>query len=127
MKLWGLALLLAALVVPAQSQDVVFEGRPLVRIDADPKESKTTELSSSAGTKYACRIVKKGRSFQWASRDNRKLDRVDAGDYTYYISPEGSGYVKVLKGSGGEYDYMEHLSAGFKTVTYWGKAGTGGE
>jgi hypothetical protein len=45
-----------------------------------------------------------------------------SGDWTYYVSPEGSGYVKVLTGSASQpYDYMEHLTSELKTVTYWGK------
>jgi hypothetical protein len=117
-----LAVLAAADVRGAD--DLVFEGRPLVRVDADGKEAKLIELSTSAGQKFACRIVKRGRGYVWASRENRHLDRVQAGDVTYYISPEGSGYVKVLEvrvRDGQEFDYIEHVSAGFKTVTYWGR------
>lgn len=109
----------------ARAQQLAFTGTPLLRLDADPTENKRTELSEAAGEKYECRIARKGKSYVWVSRGNRDLDRVDAGDWTYYISPEGSGYVKVFKGAAapGSYDYMEHLSAGMKTVTYWGKRG----
>ena len=109
----------------ARGQQLAFTGTPMLRLDADPAENKRTELSEAAGEKYECRVSRKGRSYVWASRGNRELTRADAGDWTYYISPEGSGYVKVFNGSSapGGYDYMEHLSAGMKTVTYWGKRG----
>jgi hypothetical protein len=116
-------LLLAAVAAPAlQAQDDGFTGTPLVRVDADGKEAKRTELSEAAGDKYACRIARKGRRFVWASRGDRELTRTVSGDWTYYVSPEGSGYVKVLTGIAGQaFDYVEHVTGEFKTVTYWGK------
>jgi hypothetical protein len=116
-------LLLAAVAAPAlEAQDDGFTGTPLVRVDADGDEVKRTELSDAAGEKFACRITRKGRRYVWASRNDRELTRTVAGDWTYYVSPEGSGYVKVLTGAGGQpYDYVEHVTGEFKTVTYWGK------
>lgn len=116
-------ILLLCLLPLVAADEVVFQGRALVRVDADGKDAKLTELSTDAGMKYGCRIVKRGRSYAWASRDNRRLDRVEAGDFIYYVSPEGSGYVKVLGPSqrGDGFDYVEHVTAGFKTLTYWGR------
>ena len=37
-----------------------------------------------------------GRRYVWASREDRQLNRRESGDWVYYISPEGSGYVKVF-------------------------------
>jgi hypothetical protein len=105
-----------------QAQEDGFTGTPLVRVDADGNETRRTELSELAGEKYACRIMRKGRRYVWSSRGDRELIRSNAGDWTYYISPEGSGYVKVLTGATGQqYDYLEHVTGEFKTVTYWGK------
>lgn len=106
----------------AAQQDDGFTGRPSVRIDLDATGSKRLELSVEGGMQGECRIVKKGRNFVWASRGNRSLTQSVAGDWVYYISPEGTGYVKVYRG-GAEmpYDYMEHLTSELKSVTYWGK------
>ena len=116
-------LLLAPLAAPfLNAQEEAFTGTPLVRLDADPNEAKRTELSDEAGKKYECRIVKKGRRYIWASRGNREMIRSNAGDWTYYVSPEGSGYVKILTSAADpQYDYLEHVTGEFKTVTYWGK------
>ena len=116
-------LLLAALSAPVlRAQDDVFSGRPLIRIDSDANETKRIELSDAAGQKYECRVVRKGRKYVWASRGDRELIRANAGDWTYYVSPEGSGYVKVLTGDVNlPYDYMEHVTDELKTFTYWGK------
>ncbi|HYP14323.1 MAG TPA: hypothetical protein VEQ63_10405 [Bryobacteraceae bacterium] len=112
----------AAMSPFASAQSDGFSGRPLVRIDADGGDTKRVELSDEAGMKYTCRIVKKGRRFTWSSRGDRELTQSFAGDWVYYISPEGSGYVKVYRGGGDmPYDYIEHLTSELKTVTYWGK------
>jgi hypothetical protein len=115
--------LLAALSAPLLGAETeVFVGTPLIRVDTDATESKRTELSDTAGKKYECRVVRQGRKYFWASRGSRELTRANAGDWTYYVSPEGSGYVKVLSGDVTlPYEYMEHVTSELKTVTYWGK------
>ena len=121
-------LLLALLCWMAATADTLaFDGMPAVRIDTDGHESKRTDLSEADAAKYECRIVKKRRGgYLWASRANRELKRIDAGDYLYFVSPEGSGYVKVYTGSEPQnFDYLEHLSTELKTITYWGKRAGG--
>jgi hypothetical protein len=120
-----LPLLVAAGAAGAAGADeVVFLGHPMARLDADGKEAKLTELNADAGDKFACRIVRRGRAYIWANRGNRRLERIESGDFTYYVSPEGSGYVKVLEireQGVHPFDYVEHVTSGFKTVTYWGR------
>ncbi len=108
------------------ADETVFVGNPRMRFDADGKATTPHEMSGEGAQKYACRIVKSGRKYIWASRDNRELIRSEAGDYTYFISPEGAGYVKIFTGKAGgkqpgSFDYLEQLSSELKTFTYWGK------
>ncbi len=103
------------------AEEVIFSGTPSVRIDADGGQSVRVELSDMGAKKYECRIISKGKKFLWASRGNRELIRSDSGDYTYFISPEGTGYIKVALTKSGTFDYMESLTSELKTVTYWGK------
>ena len=105
----------------AFADEIVFEGTPSVRIDADGAQSVRVELSTRGSNKYECRIVGKGKKYVWASRDNRALIRSDSGDFTYFISPEGSGFIKIALAKTGAYDYMESFTTELKTVTYWGK------
>jgi hypothetical protein len=115
-------ILLCTLSVPLlHAQDDSFTGTPLVRVEADGTEVKRLEISPDAGAKAQCRIAKKGRNYIWASRGNRELIRSNAGDWTYFVSPDGSGYVKILKDASGPFDYLEHLTSEFKTFTYWGR------
>src|SRR5207302_638389 len=101
------------------ADEVVFTGIPSVRIDSDGKDSVRVELSDQGAKKYACRIVARKKKFFWASRGDREVIRSDSGDYTYFISPEGTGFVKVALTKGGPFDYMEQLTTGLKTVTFW--------
>jgi hypothetical protein len=103
------------------ADEVIFSGIPSVRIDADGAQSVRIELSDLGAKKYECRIIAKGKKLFWASRGNRELIRSDSGDYTYFISPEGTGYIKVALTKSGAFDYMESFSTDLKTVTYWGK------
>lgn len=109
-----------------KADELVFVGHPMVRFDADGTVNKEHDMSKEGEQKYECRIVSKGKRFYWASRNNRELIRSEAGDYTYYISPEGTGYVKIYTGKQNAgvkmpYDYMEQLTSELKTFTYWGK------
>jgi len=103
------------------ADEAVFTGIPSVRIDADGTQSVRVELSDLGAKKYECRIVGRGKKYVWASRGNRELIRSDSGDYTYFISPEGTGYIKVALTKSGPFDYMESFTTEMKTVTYWGK------
>ncbi len=114
-------LLFFSLAVPAAEEELVFSGLPLVRYDVDGKEAVRVELSEQGSHKYVCRIMGKGKRFFWASRGNRELIRFDAGGFIYYVSPEGSGFIKVSVAKGADYDYIESFTAELKTITYWGK------
>lgn len=115
------AILFFCAILAFAADEVIFAGTPSVRIDADGGQSVRVELSALGAKKYECRIIAKGKKFFWASRGNRELIRSDSGDYTYFISPEGTGYVKVALTKSASFDYMESLTAELKTVTYWGK------
>jgi hypothetical protein len=114
-------LLLFSFAVPAAEEELVFSGLPSVRFDVDGKEAVRVDLSEQGSHKYVCRITGKGKRFFWASRGSRELIRYDAGGFTYYVSPEGSGFIKVAAVKGTDYDYMESFTAEMKTITYWGK------
>lgn len=115
------AILFFCAIAAFAAEEVIFSGTPSVRVDADGAQSIRVELSDAGAKKYECRIIAKGKKIFWASRGNRELIRSDSGDYTYFISPEGTGYIKIALTKNALFDYMESFSTDLKTVTYWGK------
>lgn len=125
-----LLLLLCATLLTGAAPDetAVFTGIPTVRVDTAGLDPDARRLTPEDGKKYQCRVVARKKKYYWASRGDKELIRSDAGDFTYFISPEGTGYIKIFKGvPGGNaphslFGYMEQLSSGLKTVTYFGKS-----
>jgi len=120
-----LLLTLCVAAVSCFAQDVVFRGRPTVRLFATPDKEQRETLDNDTAYKNECVIIQRGKKYFWSSRDNAELMRIDAPQYTYFIHTGGGGYVKVLTGSRKETkapaDYIESFTRGFEVVTYWGK------
>ena len=123
-----LLLCAATLIGAGPDETVVFTGTPTVRVDTAGLDPDARRLSAEDGKKYQCRIVARKKKFYWASRGDKELIRSDAGDFIYYISEEGTGYIKIYKGAAGgnapnsPFGYLEQLSTGLRTVTYFGKS-----
>jgi hypothetical protein len=118
-----LALALAAL--SAAAQDVVFRGTPTVRVLSTTERDDRQQLSGDTAQKAECVIVQRGNKYYWRSRGDAPLNRVDLRGFTYFLHPQGLGFVKVLTGSrkeiGAPADYIESYTQGFETITYWGR------
>ena len=77
-------------------------------------------------------ITQRGDRYFWTTREDRELEHRASGAFHYFISPAGSGYIKILDKSSlpgfvpgkGEprYRYMEHMPFFLGTVTYWGES-----
>jgi hypothetical protein len=108
------------------ADEVVFRGVPSVRVSSAPDGDSRQTLDEGAGKKNECVIVRRGKKYLWASRDNAELNRVDSGQFTYFIHARGAGYIKVFNGSReaskAPADYVEHVSVEFNAITYWGRA-----
>jgi hypothetical protein len=123
-----LLLCATALIGAGSDETVVFTGIPTVRVDTAGLDPDARKLSAEDGKKYQCRIVARKKKYYWASRGDKELIRSDAGDFTYFISEEGTGYIKIYKGAPGGhapnslFGYLEQLSSGLKTVTYFGRS-----
>ena len=109
----------------ALAQEVVFRGTPTLRVLTTHENEARQTIEPAAAEKSACVITKKGKRFYWASRDNAEMMRTESPTFTYFVHAGGSGYVKVFKGDprvpNPPADYVEHISMGFQTMTYWGK------
>ena len=119
-------LVLCVLAASAFAQEIVFQGTPTVRAFATPDNDIRETIDASAAQKSQCVIVRQGKKFLWASRDNAPLTRIDGPQFTFFVHTGGLGYVKVYTGERGpateKAEYIEHINRGWEVVTYWGKS-----
>ena len=119
-------LIIAALLCStyALAQNVVFRGVPTVRVFSTTERDDRQKLEAEAARKAECVVVQQGKKYLWRSRGDAPLTRVDTQQFTFFIHPDGLGFIKVLTGSRKETnapaDYIESFTRGFEVVTYWG-------
>lgn len=126
MKLSGAVCASVVLVVcRATAQDaVVFRGTPETRVFSSVKTDGREPLDGEAARKAECVVVRRGKRFLWASRENVPLVRTDTPGFTFFVHAESGGYVKVFTGernANPPADYIEHVNRGFEVITYWGR------
>ena len=104
---------------------IVFRGVPTVRVFSDPDKDDRQKMEGDVANKNECVIMRRGKKYYWASRQNAPMTRTDVPPFTYFFHNSGAGYVKVYTGERGpataSADYVEHINRGFETVTYWGR------
>ena len=137
MKQLTTALVVLAIVVPgvgwAQDYTLVFEGRPLRKVESSFERIVPSTLSSEDAFKYAVRIVERQGKYYWGSREMRELVRHEAGAYITFVAVDGSGYIRIgipmmldlrdqlpAEQRRKEIGYTEHLLIQFGSVTYYG-------
>ncbi len=106
-------------VRPAAAKTLILSGAPDIQTKSTVEESVRIEMDSVKKKNHRVIIIKDGDEFYWESREKRKLIRSTQGPFTLFIDPTGGGYIKVTS-SEGKMIYMEHLSQGLNTFTYWG-------
>lgn len=131
------ALVVLVLVAPeagwAQDYTVVFEGRPLRKVESSFERTVPSTLSSEDAFNYAVRIVERQGKYYWASRELRELIRHEAGAYITFFAVDGSGYIRIgipmmldlrdqlpTEQRRKETGYTEHLLIQFASITYYG-------
>lgn len=112
-------LLFAQNVYPATT--LVVNGLPIVKVMSDIEGTEFMNLSEDESFEYRLMITKKDGKYIWASRENKELLLNQSGLFFYFFNPTGAGYIKISKVKGKVF-YMEHLTLGFKNITYWGIA-----
>lgn len=121
MKRFVFALLFLSLfsVQPAAAKTLILSGLPDIQTKSTVEESVRIEMDSVKKKNHRVIIVKDGDKYYWESRERRELIRSTQGPFTLFIDPTGGGYIKVASAEG-KLVYMEHLSQGLSTFTYWG-------
>lgn len=114
-------LLILLLSATCYAETIVFKGYPTVKGRGMSDDgSFNTPLSESASEEYKVIISKDGDKYYWLSRENKPLLYSKSGKFHNFVNPSGSGYIKIFQTEEGNYLYMEHMSLGLDTITYWG-------
>lgn len=125
------AVLLFAL--PAISQDrTILSGVPSVKVEESGTKRTAVRLSQDQAKNIGCVISRIGQKYYWASRTNKELVPFSSGAFTTYVAIDGSGFVRVMDPASkaaaslmspteAEFDYVEHLLLGLRSITYYGK------
>ena len=116
--------------------NVELDALPVTKILVKNGLVQTEYLSTSQADKARVTIIRDGSNYRWASRNNISLLKIEMGGYITYVSPAGSGYVRVLnpvlrrlresipvekREPELEYLYVEHLVHQLGSVTYYGQ------
>jgi hypothetical protein len=120
-------------VSSAQDYTVVFEGRPLRKVESSFERTLESTLSADDAFKYSVRIVERAGKYYWASRGMGELMRHEAGGYITFFAVDGTGYIRIGipmlldlrdrlpdQQRSKEIGYVEHLLTQFASITYYG-------
>jgi hypothetical protein len=125
--------LLAVSAFGSAFADAAFEGRPTTKVESNDTKTVRTVLTKSAQAECAVTIIQHDGRYFWASREDRELVHTSSGTFHYFTAPDGAGYVKVfdthsvpraMRPPGPRFRFMEHVSLGLWTITYWGATET---
>jgi hypothetical protein len=134
---WGILLLvLVGLLTPVWSpaQEVtVFSGIARVKVSEGGTDRSTDQLTADRASESGVVIRKLGDRYYWATRSNKELIPHAAGAFVTFVAVDGAGYVRVntqegksaaasLSPAEQQFDYVEHLLIGLRSITYYGNA-----
>ena len=125
------AILLSAITTTTTAASrVLLDLKPLSRVDSDETITKRRLLNPQERTAARITIVEIDGKYYWASREHRELIHISGGAVHYFISPEGSGAVKVIdshflfhdpKDTRPRWKVVEQVGIMTSTITYWGE------
>ena len=98
---------------------MVVNGLPMKKVMSDIEGTESMNVSEKERLSYRLLITKRDKKYVWSSRENKDLIFSKNGDYYDFVEPNGRGYIRVSIVDG-KCLYMEHLTLGFKNITYWG-------
>ncbi|PUE35528.1 hypothetical protein [Limnohabitans sp. Hippo4] len=120
------------LTIATHAQSTTFTGLPSIKITESGVERSAEKLDRATASSLSCVIKEKDGKFYWETRGNKPLLKIDSNAFVIYFAVDGSGYVRVLKpefkqtaaisATEKNYDYVEHMLLGLRTVTYYGVA-----
>jgi hypothetical protein len=118
-------------------ESVVFSGLPKIKISEGGVNRTSEIVAKEKAVQFKCTITKIDDKYYWTSRENTELLPVSSGAFITFWAANGSGYVRVIKPDmkaevksmvavvgdpEANFDYVEHLLLGLRSVTYYGTA-----
>jgi hypothetical protein len=116
------------------ADQVIFTGKPTVKIEMMDGNSKEYRLTHSQTDKLKVVVTQVGEKFYWTSRQNHELTPNKSGFYITYTAKNGSGYIRTMSPQAraifsqmsetekqGQYIYFEHLIHQMGSITYFGQ------
>lgn len=114
-------------------EEIIFSGLPVMKISEGGIERTPEMIKEKDAFKYKCTISKIEDNYYWTTRENVLLHPAGSGAYITFIAVNGSGYIRIIPrdmkevasfagGTEKEFDYVEHLLLGLKSITYYGTA-----
>ena len=114
------------------AQSFSFTGIPSVKVSEGGIERNAEKIEQSKALSVACIVKEIDGKFFWETRGNKPLLKIDSGAFVIFLAVDGSGYIRLikpsLKGAAStmsntekNFDYVEHLILGLRSVTYYGK------
>ena len=115
------------------SQSLSFTGIPSVKVSEGGIERNAEKIEQSKALSVACIVKEIDGKFYWETRGNKPLLRTESNAFTTFLAADGSGYIRIIKPSAKDalsvmsnteknFDYVEHLTLGLRSVTYYGKS-----
>jgi hypothetical protein len=115
------------------AQSFLFIGIPSIKVTEGGIERNAEKIEQSKASSVACVVKEIDGKFFWETRGNKPLLKTESNAFITFLAVDGSGYVRLIKPSLKEaasaisnteknFDYVEHLTLGLRSVTYYGKA-----
>lgn len=115
------------------AQSFSFTGVPSVKVIEAGINRNAENIEQSKALNVACIVKEIDGKFFWETRGNKPLLKIDSGAFILFLAVDGSGYVRLIKPSLKDaasvmsnteknFDYVEHLILGLRSVTYYGKS-----
>jgi hypothetical protein len=80
----------------AQEAKTIFVGLPTHKVSEGGLDRVPEKLPREKATHLRCVISRIGEEYYWASRENRRMVRLESGAFTTFLAVNGSGYVRAI-------------------------------
>lgn len=125
----AVVLILFASIAEAGSR-IVFSGMPSVGATDAGVAREAKSIAAGEAKVLEVIVTEDGGKYFWASRENKPLVRFENERFITFVASGGEGYIKIAKPEtmqmlragikGYPFTYIEHLTAGLTTYTYFG-------